>query len=165
LRLLQKKDAKISYKYAQTIRRLQKLSDGHRDIVLRSYVHTSNRHKGLLDVQIEELKEVKICILDILQKVENGFKNKEIVDYKYIIDQYQHIRDLADRFNQVQIERIKENTSKTRLSILYYAVLGNCIMLTKQNIKLLEIFSESFQFDKQLPKSAVSDRTPANMKP
>jgi len=51
LRLLQKKDAKISYRYAQTIRRLQKLSDGHRDIVLRSYVHTSNRHKGLLAVQ------------------------------------------------------------------------------------------------------------------
>ena len=147
LRLLQKKDAKISYRYAQTIRRLQKLSDGHRDIVLRAYVHTSNRHKGLLPVQIEELKEMKICILEILQKVENAFENKEILDYQDINDRYQHIRDLADRFNQVQIERVRDNTSKTRLSILYYALMGNCIMLTKQNIKLIEIFNESFQFD------------------
>ena len=150
LRLLQKKDAKISYRYAQTIRRLQKLSDGHRDIVLRSYVHTSNRHKGLLAVQIEELKETKICILEILQKVENAFENKEILDYQDIIDRYQHIRNLADRFNKVQIERVRDNTSKTRLSILYYAIMGNCIMLTKQNIKLIEIFNEFFQLDEQL---------------
>jgi hypothetical protein len=131
LRLLQKEDPHISLKYAQTIRRLQKLSDGHRDIVLRSYLHTSNQHKGLLDVQIEELKKVKSCILDILEKVENTFNKKEIVDYQNIID----------------------DTSKTRLSLLYYAILGNCLMLTKQNIKLLEIFNESFQFDKQLSKS------------
>jgi hypothetical protein len=134
LRLLQKEDPHISLKYAQTIRRLQKLSDGHRDIVLRSYLHTSNQHKGLLDVQIEELKKVKSCILDILEKVENTFNKKEIVDYQNIIDLYQHIRDLADQFNKVQVERIRNDTSKTRLSLLYYAILGNCLMLTKQNI-------------------------------
>jgi len=143
----------VSFKYAQTIRRLQKLSDGHRDIVLRAYVHTSNKHKGLLDIQVEELKKVKICILDILEKVENSFNNKEIVNYQNIIDLYQHIRDLADQFNKVQIERIRNDTSKTRLSLLYYGILGNCLMLTKQNIKLLEIFNESFQFDKQLSES------------
>lgn len=153
LRLLQKEDPHISLKYAQTIRRLQKLSDGHWDIVLRSYVHTSNQHKGLLDIQVEELKKVKICILDILEKVENTFNKKEILDYQNIIDLYQHIRDLADQFNKVQIERIRNDTSKTRPSLLYYAFLGNCLMLTKQNIKLLEIFNESFQFDKQLSKS------------
>jgi len=153
LRLLQKEEPHVSFKYAQTIRRLQKLSDGHRDIVLRSYVHTSNKHKGLLDIQIEELKKVKLCILDILEKVENSFNKKEIVDYQNIIDLYQYIRDLADEFNEVQIERIRNDTSKTRLSILYYGILGNCLMLTKQNIKLLEIFNESFQFDKQLSES------------
>ena len=153
LRLLQKEDPNISLKYAQTIIRLQKLSDGHRDIVLRAYVHTSNQHKGLLDIQVEELKKVKNCILNILEKVENAFNQKEIVDYQNIVDLYQHIRDLADEFNTVQIERIRNDTSKTRLSLLYYAILGNCLMLTKQNIKLLEIFNESFQFDKQLSKS------------
>ena len=153
LRLLQKEDPNISLKYAQTIRRLQKLSDGHRDIVLRAYVHTSNQHKGLLDIQVEELKKVKNCILNILEKVENAFNKKEIVDYQNIVDLYQHIRDLADEFNTVQIERIRNDTSKTRLSLLYYAILGNCLMLTKQNIKLLEIFNESFKFDKQLSKS------------
>jgi Na+/phosphate symporter len=153
LRLLQKEEPHISFKYAQTIRRLQKLSDGHRDIVLRSYVHTSNRHKGLLDVQIEELKKAKIVLLDILEKVEIAFNKKQIVDYQNIIDLYQYLRDLANQFNEVQIERIRDDNSKTRLSILYYGILGNCLMLTKQNIKLLEIFNESFQLDIRLSDS------------
>jgi Na+/phosphate symporter len=153
LRLLQQKDAKISYKYAQTIRRLQKLSDGHRDIILRSYVHTSNRHKGLLPVQIEEIKKIELCILDILRKVEDSFNNKKIVDYQYIVNQYQYMRELADQFNEKQIARIRNDTSKTRLSILYYALVGNCLMLAKQNIKLLEIFNESFTFDDSLSDS------------
>lgn len=155
LRLLQKEDVNISYKYAQTIRRLQKISDGHRDIVVRSYKHIGNKHKGLLDVQIEELKKIKICILDIILKAETSFNRKEIVNYKNIVDQYQYMRELADQFNQNQIERIRADTSKTRLSILFYAIVGNCIMIAKQNIKLLEIFNESFKLDEQLSKSYV----------
>ena len=153
LRLLQKEDVKISYKYAQTIRRLQKISDGHRDIILRSYKHIGNKHKGLLDIQIEELKQIKICILDIILKAETSFRKKEIVNYQNIVDQYQYMRELADQFNQNQIERIRNDTSKTRLSILFYAIIGNCIMIGKQNIKLLEIFNDSFKFDEQLSKS------------
>ena len=150
LRLLQKEDPNISLKYAQTVRRLQKLSDGHRDILLRSYVHTSNQHKGLLDVQKEELEQVKACILEILHKVENAFIKKNIEDYQNIVDLYHHLRELADKYNVVQVDRIRNDDSKTRLSLLYYAILGNCLMLTKQLIKLFEIFNESFQFDKKL---------------
>ncbi|MBW1703991.1 MAG: inorganic phosphate transporter [Deltaproteobacteria bacterium] len=153
MRLLQKKGYKISYKYAQTIRRLQKLSDGHRDIVLRSYVHTSNKHKGLMDVQIEELKQIKTRILNVLETVEKIFKEQQIIDYQHVIEQYRHMRNLADQFNKVQTGRIGSDTCKTRLSILYYAIVGNCLMMTKQNIKLLEIFNESFKFDEELSRS------------
>ncbi len=156
LRLQNKEDAEISYKYAQIIRRLQKISDGYRDIVVRSSKHVGNKHKGLLDVQIEELKKIKICILDIILKAETSFDRKEIVDYQNIVDQYLYMRDLADRFNLGQIERIRNDASKTRLSILFYAIVGNCIMIGKQNIKLLEIFNESFKFDKELSESYLS---------
>lgn len=153
LRLRQKEDYKISYKYAQTIRRLQKLSDGLRDIVLRSFLHVANKHKGLLDVQIDELKEVKITMLDILLKVETSFRKKEIKDYQNIVDQYRYMREMAERMNIEQIKRIQDDTSKTRLTILFYAIVGNCLMLAKQNIKLLEILNESFIIDKELSKS------------
>jgi len=116
-------------------------------------MHISNKHKGLLDVQIEELRQIKICILDILLNVEVSFNKKKIVDYQNIIDQYQHMRELANQINQGQIERIRNDSSKTRLSILFYAIIGNCLMMAKQNIKLLEIFNESFQFDEELSHS------------
>lgn len=150
LRLLQKDQADISYKYAQTIRRLQKLSDGQRDIVNRSYMHVANKHKGLLDVQIEELKTIKTTMLDILFKVEESFHARDLSNYQNILDQYNYMRELADRINQDQLKRIRDDESKTRLSILYYAIIGNCIMIAKQNIKLLEIFNESFKIDDNL---------------
>ncbi|MFC1494175.1 anion permease [Thermodesulfobacteriota bacterium] len=153
LRLRQKEDYKVSYKYAQTIRRLQKLSDGLRDIVLRSRLHVANKHKGLLEVQIDELKEIKITMLDILLKVETSFRNKEIKDYQNIVDQYNYMREMAERMNIEQIGRIQDDSSKTRLSILFYAIVGNCLMLAKQNIKLLEILNESFIIDKELSNS------------
>jgi phosphate/sulfate permease len=145
LRLQQQKQQKAeSYKYAQTIRRLQKLSDGHRDIVLRSYVHVSNHHKGLLPVQVRELKRVKECILKILSEVEATFEHRQSFTPDIITEQILEIRSYADLFHGRQIERIQDETSKTRLSILFYAIVGNCIMLGKQNLKLLEIFQESF---------------------
>ncbi len=79
----------------------------------------------------EELKQIKICILDIILKAETSFRNKEIVNYQNIGDQYQYMRELADQFNQNQIERIRNDTSKARLSVLFYAIVGNCIMIGK----------------------------------
>ena len=144
LRVQQKGHQDASYKYAQTIRRIQKLADGHRDIILRSYIHVSNNHKGLLDEQIVELKRVQKSILHILSQVEYTFDKKQVLDPQIIAKELQEIRDLADQFHYNQIERIQDDSSKTRLSILFYALVGNAIMLGKQNLKLLEIFQESF---------------------
>ncbi len=148
LRLQQKEQMAESYKYAQTIRRLQKLADGHRDIVLRSWVHVSNNHKGLLDVQVEELREIKDIILNIFSEVEISLNTRETVSPDIITKQIKNLRNLANHYNFNQMERIQDDTSKTRLSILFYAIVGTCIMLGKQNLKLLEIFQESFPSNK-----------------
>jgi hypothetical protein len=144
LRMQQKEQAATSYKYAQTIRRIQKLADGHRDIINRSYIHVSNHHKGLLDEQIVELKRIKKSLLHILGLVEDAFEKKEALCPDIIAAELQEVRELADQFNYNQIERIQDDSSKTRLSILFYAIVGNAIMMGKQNLKLLEIFQESF---------------------
>jgi phosphate/sulfate permease len=147
LRLLSKEDQKVSYNYYQIIRRLQKLSDGHRDTMIRSSMHVSNRHRGLLDVQIAELKEIKKVFLNIFFLVETAFRDKEIIDCQEAVEQFHYLRELVDDFNENQIERIRDDSSKTRLSILFYAIGGNCVMMAKQNVKLLEIFNESFRLN------------------
>ena len=145
LRLLQKGDVGASFKYAQTIRRLQKLSDGHRDMVLRAYVHVSNNHKGLLPIQIEQLQEMKKNLLETFMEVESVFEKQDTEDISFVVLKHKELRRLGDTLNTDKIERICTRESKTRLSILFYAVAGNAIMLSKQNLRLLEIFQESFQ--------------------
>jgi len=144
LRLLQKEDNKISYNYYQIIRRLQKLSDGHRDTVIKSTMHVANRHKGLLPVQIEELTEIKNVFLYIIEQVEIALSKKDIIDCHHIGSKFHYLRELVDDYNTNQIERIRDDSSKTRLSIMFYSISGNCVMMAKQNVKMLEIFNEAF---------------------
>ncbi len=157
LRVLQKEDDRVSYNYYQIIRRLQKVSDGYRDTVIRCNMHVSNRHSGLLEEQIRELKSVKRHTLDIFQKVQDILIQKTSMDYQEIYKQYRQLRHLVDKYNERQIERIRDDSSKTRLSILFYAITGNCVMMSKQNVKLLEIFHGAFAQKKFLQDRQDSD--------
>ena len=95
------------------------------------------------------MKKIKEGILNIFSEVEATFNTRENISPDIISRQIQDLRDLADHYNFRQIERIQDESSKTRLSILFYAIVGTCIMLGKQNLKLLEIFQESFPIDKE----------------
>lgn len=149
LRLLSREDFHNSYNFYQVIRRLQKLSDGYRDTVIRSSLHISNRHKGLLPAQIEELSEIKKIFLNIIRLVEQAFKDKIIIDCQEAVEQFHYLEELVDDFNENQIERIRDDSSKTRLSIMFYAISGNCVMMAKQNVKLLDILNESFKLNQK----------------
>lgn len=144
MRLLGQKDLAVSHKYPQTIRRLQKLSDAHRDIVLRAYTHVGNHHEGLLPVQVEELEQVRQLLDEILLEVEETFSRRQTADLKRLSAKDGQLRALAKKLNKSQVARIQDNSSKTRLSILYYAIVGNATLLSKHNLELLEIFHRSF---------------------
>ena len=144
LRLIQHQRGRKSARYPQTIRRIQKLVDGHRDIVARSYKHVTNQHKGLLPEQIRELQEVKQLICKILHDVEQMFRESSHAGHDTIHALNADLRNLAEKLNRHQMERIADGSSKTRLTILYYAIVGNTMMMAKQTLKLLTIFEESF---------------------
>jgi hypothetical protein len=145
LRLLQMEGDGNRHDYAQTVRRLQKLADGHRDIVMRAFLHVRNHHKGLLPVQIEELREIRPLIHDILLDVEATLKKHQPAALDSADERDRRLKALAKRLNERQIGRIGEGESKTRLSILYYAIVGNVLMISKQSLRLLHSFEESFQ--------------------
>lgn len=144
MRLLDQKGLMACQKYAQSALRLQKLTDGHRDIVLRAYTHVGNHHKGLLPVQIEELGEVRQILNDILLEVEETFNRRQTANLNRLAEKDHRLRSLAAELNSKQVIRIHDNTSKTRLSLLFYAIVGNAMMISKQNLELLEVFNLSF---------------------
>ncbi|WP_020676516.1 inorganic phosphate transporter [Geopsychrobacter electrodiphilus] len=144
MRHLDQKGVPLSHKYPQTVRRLQKLSDGHRDIVLRAYVHVGNHHKGMLPEQVAELEVVRLQLREILREVAETIGQGQTIDLKHLVQKDEELRELAAKLNEKQVGRIKDNSSKTRLSILYYGIIGNAMMISKQNLELLEIFNHSF---------------------
>jgi Na+/phosphate symporter len=141
---MQKEEIHASLKYGQIIRRLQKLVDGHRDIVMRSHDHVDNHHSGLLNVQVQELRQVKELLIAVLTDVGRVISRRQPANARRIVEQNEKLRQLAGRCHQNQLERIRNGESKTRLTILYYSIIGNAMMLSKQNLKMLEIFEESF---------------------
>jgi hypothetical protein len=144
MRLLQRSDKDHSFQYSQTVRRLQKLADGHRDMVHRAHVHTSNHHSGLLQDQVTELQEVRTVLAAILLETEELLSKNAPGDFSSLLTHDQELRNLASHLNKVQAARVQSGASKTRLSILYYAILGNALMISKQNLRLLDIFNRSF---------------------
>jgi hypothetical protein len=144
MRLQETGGSQASFNYAQTIRRVQKVVDGHRDIVMRSYDHVRNLHAGLLEEQVNELRKVGDLLDEILLRVETMLNQTTSLDHSSVADYDKLLRSLGERLNQVQTRRIRDRSSKTRLTILFYAIVGNAMMISKQNLKLLEIFEESF---------------------
>jgi hypothetical protein len=144
MRLLQESDQSRSQEYAQTTRRLQKLADGQRDVVNRALVHVRNHHKGLLQEQIKELEQVRTSLNGILMESEQMLAHRSPRDLSGLIARDNELRALVKTLNKGQTARIQDGSSKTRLSILYYAIVGNAMMISKQNLRLLEIFNRSF---------------------
>jgi len=147
LRLLDQQDVEHTQEYSHTIGALQEIADSMRDAILRSYTHIDNNHKGLLDVQIDELEEIHRHVSDMLSKTADALLKKEGVDIKYFEAEYEKVKKLTKEFDQNQILRIQNDVSKTRLSILFYGLMGDCRQIARQTLILLKIFRESFDLN------------------
>jgi Na+/phosphate symporter len=100
-----------------------------------------------LDVQIEELKQIQVCLNDLLRRTAGTFLEKKYVDYLYIRSRFEKLKVLADEFDKNQIKRIQDESSKTRLSILFYGMIFDCTKVAQQTLNLLSIFQESFKLN------------------
>ncbi len=144
LRLLQKQGNAQEYNYLQIVRRLQKISDGYADIVVRSYEHVANHHKGLLPSQIEELRSFKAEFLQIMDEANKNINTGISSDISDIKSKKDALKEQVGVLQKQQLERIQSGEAKTRLSILFFGLIGNLYMITSQVYQLLEILQDSF---------------------
>jgi Na+/phosphate symporter len=145
LRLLYKQDMVHTREYARIIGAIQEIAESQQDAILRSYTHIANNHKGLLKVQIEELGQIKTHINELLEKTSNNLLKKENPDQSYLEAQLRTLKKLVRKFDDHQIKRIQDESSKTRLSILFYGLMGDSIKIAEQTVCLSKIFQESFK--------------------
>ncbi len=151
LRLLDQEEIATTHKYAQSIDVLQELAECHRDIISRAYDHIDNHHKPMLPIQLEEIKQVKDCILNLLEKTSDALMKKQIPDFEAINRDKQKLHRLITELNKNQVRRIQDNISKTRLSILFYGFSRDSRIIAERISDLLKIFRESFPLNESLP--------------
>jgi hypothetical protein len=143
LRLLHQQDLKTSQRYAQSINNLQEIAESQRDAAMRSHLHVSNNHKGLLEVQVKELEQVVETVKELLELTASSLKKDKLTNLSVIDKKNEKLAKMISEFDKNQIIRVQNETSKTRLSILFYAYLISASKIASSTKNLLEIFNES----------------------
>ena len=143
-------------KYSHTIRAVKAISESHRDIIERVMNHFDNLHTGFIDIQKDELRHVKTQINRLLWNTSIMLLSRKKVDLGYIENQRNRLKTLIDEYDRNQIRRIQDAESKTRLSILYYGIMEDCMRIAEHTLDLLFIFKESFQADEDKFRDQIS---------
>jgi hypothetical protein len=142
LRLLQWEEVAHTQRYAQTIGSLQEITESLRDIVVRTKLHVSNQHAGPLEAQVAEMERVWTLLREVLDHTSQALLQKASPDPAVIAAHNRELRMLVHEYDQNQIMRIQDNTSKTRLSILFYALMWDALKIAEQTTYLLNVFRE-----------------------
>jgi len=142
-RLLKWEAVQDSRRYAHTISTLQEISESLRDIVVRAHLHVANNHSGLLPEQIVELGKVRDIVCDILGRTSSSLRSGQCPDCSEIAVKNREIRMLVDEFDENQVLRIQDNSSKTRLSILFYSLAWDALKIAESATHVLEVFEDS----------------------
>jgi hypothetical protein len=142
-RLLHWQDVQVTQRYAGTISSLQEISESVRDVVLRANLHVANNHSGLLQEQIAELDQIRGLLMEILETASTELLSKGEPDTESIDAKYRQLQSLAVEFDQHQILRIQDNSSKTRLSILFYSCVWDSLKIAEQTTYLVAVFGDS----------------------
>ncbi len=143
--LLHKDNISSTQKYSHSIRSLQAITESHRDIILRIHEHFENYHKGFTEEQQEELRKIKTHVTRLLWNTSIMLLSRKKVDYDYIVSQSRKLNAFIHEFDKNQIKRIQNAESKTRLSILFYGIMENCIRIAEQTQDLVTIFKDSLE--------------------
>jgi Na+/phosphate symporter len=160
LRLLQWEDAENTKRYAQTISSLQEISESVRDIVIRAKIHVSNQHAGLLEAQKVEMDQVRRELVEVLTRTSAALLAKGAPELERIAAANRTLRTLVHEYDQNQIMRIQNNSSKTRLSILFYSFMWDSLKIAEQTTYLLNVFRDPLQPEGRRGRTGLPELPP-----
>ncbi|HPE52299.1 MAG TPA: hypothetical protein PLS83_12465, partial [Methanothrix soehngenii] len=147
LRLLHHSEQARSQNYAQIISTLQEIAESHRDLVVRAFTHIDNHHKGFLPIQIEEIRKIHQETLSVLHAGAEMLRNHSQLALEPLEGTCRRIGQMLREFDQNQIVRIQDESSKTRLSILFYSFIWNDQKIARKTLELLRVFQEALHLE------------------
>jgi phosphate/sulfate permease len=158
-RLLQWQEVQHTRRYAQAISSLQEISESLRDIVVRSKLHVENNHSGLLTSQVAELRRVYALLREILHRTAEALEQKACPECEEIDAKNAELQRLIRELDEEQIQRIQNNESKTRLSILFYSLVWDAAKIAEQTSQLRSVLNEWLTVGNGTPPDELPPRT------
>ncbi|MBN1833386.1 MAG: inorganic phosphate transporter [Deltaproteobacteria bacterium] len=144
LSLLNKGDMDGTHQYSYTLRDLQSIAESHMNMITRTCEHFENYHAGFLDSQKQELRQIKTFLTRLLWNTSIMLTRRKRVDYDYITNQCEKLKNLTSEFSKNQVRRIQRAESKIRRSMLFFAILENSLSISEHTQNLLAVFRDSF---------------------
>jgi len=165
MRLLHHQEVESTQRYAHTISALQEITESARDIVMRGKVHVANNHAGLLDDQVDELRQVQQRVIAVIHKAAKILLEKKRPELWEMQSPLEELKQLTHKFDRNQVTRIQNDTSKTRLSILFYAFMWDSRKIAEQTDRLLHVFQDSLPTATQIARMEEADSAGPNPPP
>ena len=135
---LQEEEGETGHYYVQVIDYLREMAHALSFISNPSYDHIDNNHKPLLQVQIEELNELKNSVTELFNVIIQTIEKNEFGNIPSLIEKQQVILDLIKYGRKNQIKRIKLNEAGTRNSTLYLGILNEIKNFLLQSVNLVK---------------------------
>ena len=117
-------------------------------ITSNSYSHVNNNHKKLKFNQIKGLKTIDMQLQQLLQSLEESFKNEDFYKIDLVLNDKQILLDTVSDLISKQIDTIRTTETSPKNSKLYFALLLEVNDLVKSITNLLELFKEFNKLNK-----------------
>lgn len=124
--------------YVQVVDYLREIAHSLSFVIVPSYQHIDNQHKGLTAVQTEELKELSNSVEKFFDLIMGMILHHDYTNVQHAIDEQQRIIDVINKFRKKQVKRIKQGETGTRNSVLYLGILNEVKNIMLQTINLLK---------------------------
>ena len=83
-------------------------------MVVRAKLHVANNHAGLLPDQVTELRQVQDRVITILQDAAGILLDRKRLELWDGATALSRLKQLTHRFDRNQVQRIQDDSSKTR---------------------------------------------------
>lgn len=135
---LQEDSALTGHFYVQVIDYLRETAHCLTFITQPAYKHVDNNHSGMTAAQIEDLRSIANSISDFLDILIESICDNNFSGVDLVIQQQQDILGQLQSFRKKQIKRMKNESSSTKVSLLYLNILHETKNLLLFGINLLK---------------------------
>ncbi len=122
---------------AQSIGALEEVSRHMYELAEMCYKHVDNNHKGFINEQIDDFKEIDKALSDFFNHVIKTLETPKNFEDDNVKQKGEALLKLMQSLDKKQIKRIKKKVTKKRQSRMYLAMLTTTEGMVENTIKLM----------------------------